>query len=423
MDHKVTSPRRPLFRQEAIEFQQHGQQWGQVVLLQSLPTRLMVWFIAAAAAAIIAFLFLAQYARKETVTGYLTPAAGTARIFVPQQGTVAAVHVEQGQRVGEGQPLLSVTTSRIAANGEDVDATVLAALARQQDQLTRQIAAEERRTESERDRLAAQIQGLETELGHIVAQIANQRERIRVVERLVAAAAQLAPRGLVSELDQRRREEALLEQRQSLNVLNQQLAARQSQLTEMRYTLEQLPTVMAEKIQLLRNELSAAEQRIAEVGGRRAYVIRAPIAGRVSSLQASVGQVADPQRLQLQIVPAAGELQAELFVPARAIGFVEVGQDVRILYDAFPYQHFGTYRGRIVRLSQTILTGDDVSTPVALREPAYKAIVALERLDIDAYGKRVPLQPDMLLKADIILERRTLVEWILNPLLSARIQG
>jgi membrane fusion protein len=423
MDHKVTSPRRPLFRQEAIEFQQHGQQWGQVVLLQSLPTRLMVWFIAAAAAAIIAFLFLAQYARKETVTGYLTPAAGTARIFVPQQGTVAAVHVEQGQRVGEGQPLLSVTTSRIAANGEDVDATVLASLARQQDQLTRQIAAEERRTESERDRLAAQIQGLETELGHIVAQIANQRERIRVVERLVAAAAQLAPRGLVSELDQRRREEALLEQRQSLNVLNQQLAARQSQLTEMRYTLEQLPTVMAEKIQLLRNELSAAEQRIAEVGGRRAYVIRAPIAGRVSSLQASVGQVADPQRLQLQIVPAAGELQAELFVPARAIGFVEVGQDVRILYDAFPYQHFGTYRGRIVRLSQTILTGADVSTPVALREPAYKAIVALERLDIDAYGKRVPLQPDMLLKADIILERRTLVEWILNPLLSARIQG
>jgi membrane fusion protein len=191
----------------------------------------------------------------------------------------------------------------------------------------------------------------------------------------------------------------------------------------MRYTLEQLPTVMAEKIQLLRNELSAAEQRIAEVGGRRAYVIRAPIAGRVSSLQASVGQVADPQRLQLQIVPAAGELQAELFVPARAIGFVEVGQDVRILYDAFPYQHFGTYRGRIVRLSQTILTGADVSTPVALREPAYKAIVALERLDIDAYGKRVPLQPDMLLKADIILERRTLVEWILNPLLSARIQG
>jgi membrane fusion protein len=416
-------PKRPLFRQEVIDFQQHHRQWGRVVPLQPLPMRLMVWFITVAAAAIIVFLFLAQYARKETVTGYLAPAAGTARIFAPQQGIISAIYVEQGQRVEDGQPLLSVTTDQIAADGEDVNARILATLERQKASLNRQIAAEEHRTVSERERLATLIRSLETELDHFAAQIALQHERIRVVERLVASGAQLGARGLVSELDQRRREESLLEQRQSLNALHQQLTARQSQLTETRYTLEQLPTVMAEKIQLLRNELSAAEQRTAEVSGRRAYVIRAPIAGRVSSLQASVGQTADPRRLQLQIIPDGNTLQAELFVPARAIGFVEVGQEVRILYDAFPYQHFGTYRGRIIRVSQTILTGADIAAPVTLGGPAYRAIVALERPDIDAYGKRIPLQPDMLLKADIILERRTLVDWILNPLLSARIQG
>jgi membrane fusion protein len=243
------------------------------------------------------------------------------------------------------------------------------------------------------------------------------------VERIVASGAQLANRGLVSELEQRRREEALLEQRQALNSLAQQLAARQGQFIETRFTLEQLPFVQAEKIQALRNELSAAEQRSAEVNGRRAYVIRAPIGGRVSSLQASVGQPADPQRLLLQLVPAQSPLQAELFIPARAIGFVEVGQPVRLLYDAFPYQHFGTYRGRVEAVSQTILTKTDVATPVTLDEPAYRATVTLERPDVDAYGKKIPLQPDMLLKADIILERRTLVDWILNPLLSARIQG
>lgn len=423
MSHEIT-PRRPLFRQEAIEFQRHSSgQWGRVVPLQPLPVRLMVWFITAAVAAIVAFLFLAQYARKETVIGYLAPTAGTARIFPPQPGTVSALHVEQGQRVEAGQPLLSVTTSRIASDGEDVDVTILNSLARQKASLLRQIAAEEQRAVSERERLNAQIQGLETELGHLGAQISLQRERIKVVERLVASASQLAPRGLMSEVEQRRREEALLEQKLGLNALNQQYAARHGQLTEARYTLEQLPIVIADKIQQLRNELAAAEQRAAEVHGRRAYIIRAPIAGRVSSLQASVGQPADTQRLLLQIVPDSGTLQAELFIPTRAIGFVAPGQDVRILYDAFPYQHFGTYRGRIVRVSQTILTGSDVAAPVTLKEPAYKAIVALERSDIDAYGRRIPLQPDMLLKADIILERRTLVDWILNPLLSARLQG
>lgn len=422
MAHEVTS-RRSLFRQEVIEFQQHTRQWGRVVPLQPLPTRLMVWFITASAAVIIAFLFVAQYARKETVIGYLAPAAGTAKIFAPQQGIVSTVYVEQGQHVEEGQPLLSVTTDQIAANGEDVNTSVLNTLMRQRDSLTRQMAAEEQRTTLEHDRLTAQMQALATEAGQLRAQIAIQQDRIRVVESLVASGVQLAQRGLVSQVEQRRREEGLLEQRLSLSRLQQQLTVRQGQYTETRFTLEQLPAATAQKIQLLHNDLSAVEQRIAEVNGRRAYIIRAPISGRVSSLQASVGQAADPQRLQLQIVPGESILQAELFIPARAIGFVEVGQDTRILYDAFPYQHYGTYHGRIIRISQTILTSSDISAPVTLTGPAYKATVALERPNIDAYGKRIPLQPDMLLKADIILERRTLVDWILNPLLSARIQG
>jgi membrane fusion protein len=415
--------RRPLFRQEVVEFQQHGRQWGSVVPLQPLSTRLIAWFITSVVAAIVAFLFFAQYARKETVAGYLVPASGTARILAPQPGTVSAIYVELGQSVEAGRPLMAVTTSQVASNGEDVNAAILNTLAQQRDQLIRQVATEERRTASDRDRLTAQMQGLEAELGHLGAQIAVQQERIRVAEKLVTSGALLSSKGLVSEVDQRRREEALLEQRQNLNSLNQQYVARRSQLTETRFNVEQLPFVQSEKIQALRNQLSSTEQRLAEVNGRRAYVIRAPISGRISSLQASVGQPADPQRLQLQIVPADSPLQAELFIPARAIGFVEVGQNARILYEAFPYQHFGTYRGRVIKVSQTIVTDSDVTTPVRLPGPAYKVTVALEQQNIDAYGKKIPLQPDMLLRADVILERRTLVNWALNPLLSARTQG
>jgi hypothetical protein len=66
-----------LFRQAAIDFQQHNRQWGRVALLQPLSTKIITWFIVATVALIITFLFLAQYARKETVVGYLTPSAGT----------------------------------------------------------------------------------------------------------------------------------------------------------------------------------------------------------------------------------------------------------------------------------------------------------------------------------------------------------
>lgn len=413
-------PSRPLFRQEAIDFQRHDRQWGQVVLLQPQSTKIISWSAVAMVGTIFAFLFLAQYSRKETVNGYLIPASGILRIVVPRAGVVRTVHVQQGEEVEQGQPLLTIDTDQIAATGEDVNAKMLETLVQQRRLLDQQVQAEEQRTLSEQQKLAAAIRGLETELSHLKGQVIIQLQRIDLSEAIVVPAAQLSAKGYMSDIEHKRRQEALLEQKQNLIALNQQIASHESQLTEKRYTLEQVPTVMAEKIQLLRNEISATEQRIAEVNGRRAYVIRAPTAGRVSALHAHQGQTADPRFLQVAIMPPDAQLRAELFVPTRAIGFVRVGQPVRFLYEAFPYQSFGSYSGRTIQVSHTILTTSDVAVPISIKEPVYRVTAALDRPDINAYGQKVPLQPGMLLKADIILEKRPLLAWLLDPLLSAR---
>jgi len=75
----------------------------------------LAWFIALTAAVIVGFLMLAQYSRKETAIGYLTPTMGTAKIFAPQAGTIKQVFVEEGEPVKEGQPLLALETNQIAA--------------------------------------------------------------------------------------------------------------------------------------------------------------------------------------------------------------------------------------------------------------------------------------------------------------------
>ena len=382
--------------------------------------KVTVWFLIGVVIVLVAFLFAAQYARKETALGYLTPTTGTAKIFAPRRGTIKEVFVAEGEVVGEGQTLLTIETDQIAADGMDVNANQLETLALQKNLIGKNVKAEQERTNSERERLTAAGRGLENEISQVQAQIKLQRERLQVAEGDLATADQLKAKGFMTAVEQRRRQVALLEQRQVLSNLNQQLAAKQNQLTEMRFSLRQLPTLMEQKVQSLRNDLATTEQRIAEIKGRGAYVIRAPTAGRVSTMQATVGQSADPQRLQLEIIPEDATLRAELFLPARAIGFVEAGQRVRIMYDAFPYQHFGAYDGRVVNVSQTILTSSDAAGPIKLHEPAYRVIAALERPDIDAYGKTVALQPDMLLKADVILEKRSLMSWLLNPLRSVR---
>ena len=410
-----------LFRQEAIDFQrQHRQWWGQIAPLQPISTKITTWFIAATVALAVAFLLLAQYARKETVIGYLTPNAGTAKIFAFHQGTIKEIYVKAGQQVEKGQPVLAIETSQIGANGEDINSSMLVTLEAQRNLLKNQIAAEQERKKSEQARLTALIRGLKIEVSELQSEIESQNEGIKVSKELVSAVTGLRTRGLISEPEYRKRELAALEQKQKLNSLNQQLADRENKLTESRYSLEQLPTVMAGKVEGLHSELATTEQRIAEISGRRAYVIRAPVDGRIATLQATIGQFADPRRPQMEIIPSESVLQAELFVPTRAIGFVEPGQKVRILYEAFPYQQFGTYGGRVNQISRTVLTKSDTSGPIELKEPSYRVTAVLDRPDIDAYGKHVPLQADMLLRADIILEKRSLMTWILHPLLSVR---
>jgi membrane fusion protein len=120
-------------------------------------------------------------------------------------------------------------------------------------------------------------------------------------------------------------------------------------------------------------------------------------------------------------VPAGGILQAEIYIPSRAMGFVKPDQEVRLLYDAFPYQRFGAYRGRVVRVSQAILASSDVPAVISAKEPVYRAVVALEKQTIEAEGQIIPLQSGGQLTANIILDRRTLIEWILSPLAEVKL--
>ena len=411
---------RHLFRQEAVEFQRARQQWGDVAALQPLATKIFAWFLVGVVATLVVFAFLASYARKETAIGYLTPTTGTAKIFAPRSGTIRQVHVQEGDAVREGEPLLTIDTDQIASDGVDVNVALLDTLSAQRELLSKTIQAEGQRAGAERERLSSLAKGLGSEISQLHAQLQLQKERMEVANSDLDAGQQLRAKGYLTTIEQRRRQMVALEQQQAQQALIQQVAAKRNQLTETESSLNQLPTVMGQKVQALRNELSATEQRIAETRGRRAYVIRAPLAGRVSTLQATVGQNAHPQRPQLEIIPEHATLQAELFVPTRAIGFIKAGQPVRLLFDAFPYQHFGTYRGEVVRVSQTILMTSDTGGPIQLNEPTYRVIASLERQEIDVNGKPVALQPDMLLKADIILERRTLVDWLLSPLRSVR---
>ena len=122
----------------------------------------------------------------------------------------------------------------------------------------------------------------------------------------------------------------------------------------------------------------------------------------------------------LSELPAGSMLQAQLLVPSRAIGFIEPGSRVVLRYQAFPYQKFGQQYGKVADISRSALSPSEVAAVLgqATRqaEPLYRVQVALDSQQVMAYGKAQSVKPGMALDADILMERRSLIEWLFEPL-------
>ncbi|HZH28315.1 MAG TPA: HlyD family efflux transporter periplasmic adaptor subunit [Azospirillaceae bacterium] len=356
------------------------------------------------------------YARKETVVGLLVPTEGAIRVTTPRPGIARDVSVRDGDRVAEGQPLFTVVGERGLAGGGTLDARVQALLFEQSGYLKQQIAAVEARAVMEEQRLRAEIDGLGREIDQLGEQQALQKRREDITQAQVKAGRDLFERNVLSETGLQQREEAWLAQRQASALLQQQVTTKRSELQRLRLDLEDLPQRTRERLAQLWTELSNIAQRQAEAEAQRTQVVTAPVAGRASAVQLFPGQPLETNKPALVLLPEGAELLAELFVPSRAIGFVQPGQRVRLMYDAFPFQRFGAYHGAVAHVAEAVLAPDEVVGPITPREPIYRATVRLDRQTIVAADKPVPLQPGMTLMADIVLEERSLLDWLLEPL-------
>jgi len=97
-----------------------------------------------------------------------------------------------------------------------------------------------------------------------------------------------------------------------------------------------------------------------------------------------------------------------------------IGQEVKIKFDAFPYQKFGLYGGVVDQISKNIMIPGEVKLPVDLKEPVYKISVKLNKQTVTAFGREQHLQVGMLLQGDIVRHRSRIIDWVLEPLYSLK---
>ncbi len=407
-----------LFRSAVLTDRQT--QWlGTVLLTPRRSDRLVTLGAGLAMAAILALLIFGEFTRKARVEGWLVPQQGLVRVFAPQPGVVAGLYAKEGTRVRKGERLIRLSSELESASLGATQAEIVKRLVELRDTLRNEQRQHERLLAQQQSTYVSRLSVLGSELEQVERDIKTMQARVDLAEHNASVNRNLREQGFISEQQLQLVEADRLEQDSRLGALQRQ----QIQLKREQVTLEgerrDLPVRTQEEISVIERNMATAEEELAQAEARREIVVTAPQDGTVTAIFVENGGHANISAPVLSIVPAGSRLEAHLYGPSRAIGFVRPGQRVLLRYQAYPYQKFGHYEGVVASISRSAVSPGELPPQLAGitgLEPVYRIVVTLARQTVTAYGRQVDLQPGMQLEADIALETRRLYEWMLDPL-------
>ena len=359
------------------------------------------------------FMFSATYSRVATVSGLIVPDKGIAVAVPTRPGIVTQLLVKEGQAVEQGAALARISSGETIASGQTAPAQVAASLQTQDARLIDQSNALATASLAEQSRLSVQMVGLVQELRNIAEQIVVQQSLVASAQKELDSAQVVAARGFISRRDMLIREEQLANRKQQLSQLEQSRASKTAQLEDSRRAVGQTAAqaqAQSANFKATRAELARQQIDVSVAGG---YMLTAPASGMATAITVKTGQSVGPTTPLLSIIPKGSKLRAELPIPATMIGFVRIGQEVKLSIDAFPYQQFGTIKASITSIpGAPISSADEKGKQV----PVYIAIAEIDAPYMMAFGWKQPLLPGMTLSARITTRRQSLFEWLFEPL-------
>lgn len=410
-----------LFRPEAIAAR--GINWlGEIVLIRPVSFSLLTVIAVLLAALVVVFFIYGTYTKRSTVAGQLVPSTGLIRVYSPQYGVVLKRFVEEGQKVDQGAPLFSLSSERSSDSGL-VQASVSERLSLRRRSLNEELVKQEQLQTEDRLSLQSKLVSLNQERAALTHQITNQKKLVALASNAAERYQGLMDQGYISMDQLQQRQARVLTERQALQGLAREMTSLRQQLVERQHELSGLPAFHENQLSSVRRALLLVEQELIESEAKRSVLITAPEQGFATSILAGPGQTVDSTRLLMGLVPADSILQAELYAPSRTVGFIQKGDTVVLRYEAYPYQKFGQHRGRVRSISRSTLSATELITMSgsvpglgADGEQIYRIRVDIDNQSVIAYGKHHSLQSGMLVKADVLQEKRQLYEWVLEPL-------
>lgn len=372
---------------------------GDVILVAPLRARILVGLVLAVVVAAMFVATTATYVRKETVEGWVVPEAGIVRITARQGGVVQQVSTQEGRRLTSGGLLAQVRLQKALSGGEAFELVSRSLLARA-DASRDRAEASHRLLAAETEKVAAKLALQRQELAELIARTELQEEKVALVSKDLERAEQVAAQGFLSQRDLTARRAAALQERQTAASLRESILARRREIVEGESRLRAIPIETSIADADAASALAELREQTLQAEGAAIEIVTTPVAGRVAVLAVRPGDSVGAGQTLAIVTPDGSKLEAELYAPSKAAGFLAIGQEVRLMYRAFPYQKFGTARGVIVSVSRTVIAPNDLQLPgLQITEPVVRIVARLDRQTVRAYGKDMRLQPGVLTEA------------------------
>ncbi|MCB2261716.1 MAG: HlyD family type I secretion periplasmic adaptor subunit [Candidatus Thiosymbion ectosymbiont of Robbea hypermnestra] len=419
--------------------------------------RRLAWSLLVLVVIAVIWTVLGQVDIVASAEGKIIPSSRVKQVQPLEKGVVKALLVNEGDYVKQGQPLVELDTTVTQADQKrlesDLHGTGLRLIVNQalldileQSKNARrfQLSAEELgltfdENTSEQDKnlhrsllrqqwlqYQSQLQSLHASLDKtraeqaaVKASIAKLEQTLPIVKKRARILKKLHGKNYVSENDYLLAEQERIQQAQDLAAEKQRLKQLQSAGTEV---LEQINlhqaqtrgTVLAEITQQQR-QITALEEEVNKARDINAkQVLYAPVDGRVQELTISTvgGVVTEAQQLML-VVPDEEQIEAQVFLANKDIGFVHEDMPADVKVHTFPFTKYGVIEAEVTNVSDDAIVDEE-------RGLIYSMQLRMARNTIRVNGKEVRLMPGMGVTAEMRTGKRRIIEFFLAPLLKAK---
>ena len=242
----------------------------------------------------------------------------------------------------------------------------------------------------------------------------------------------LARDGIAGSLMASDKKRERIEKEQELRNQAHLIESNRAYVSQSEKRLRQIDSDYRRQLHAERNEVHGQaeklEQELAKQTHRKTLLeLRATQDSVVKDLAThTVGTVVQPGTVLLTLVPEEESLRAEVWVSNDDIGFVRIGQPVKLKFAAFPFQKYGMVEGLVEHVSADAADGNTNNNPSANDRPqakgqplVYKALITLSSMSLALDGQRFALSAGMQTNAEILLGTRTVMEYLLSPVRKA----